>query len=310
MFMVSTGLLGVICLKGNGHFRITDKDSTFEYDEKKRRFSYRHSDRASLQLAAGVAAVCILVGSAVILVKPQQTYLYRYRDSSAKNKIEGPLGNLIMYGFESLRNSANTGGLANGKLGGVSDVTLDGQTDLIITFAPYSTNRIYLKAFVGDEYSWDHWDRDKDGDYPSPVNSEGHARGRMDIQNIDGAGDLKYYPYYTDIEAMNTYKEGDSLYSVEYSPSALAEPVMSSVDDKYLEIPEENMDSIRRFCESAGITEKTVWIMCCRRCIYTSWRIIRTHCIREPRRGMRIMSIISLIPRRRACVPIMPLRGR
>lgn len=28
MFMVSTGLLGVICLKGNGHFRITDKDST------------------------------------------------------------------------------------------------------------------------------------------------------------------------------------------------------------------------------------------------------------------------------------------
>ena len=26
MFMVSTGLLGVICLKGNGHFRITDKD--------------------------------------------------------------------------------------------------------------------------------------------------------------------------------------------------------------------------------------------------------------------------------------------
>ena len=57
MFMVSTGLLGVICLKGNGHFRITDKDSTFEYDEKKRRFSYRHSDRASLQLAAGVAAV-------------------------------------------------------------------------------------------------------------------------------------------------------------------------------------------------------------------------------------------------------------
>ena len=31
---------------------------------------------------------------------------------------------------------------------------------------------------------------------------------------------------------------------------------MSSVDDKYLEIPEENMDSIRRFCESAGITEK------------------------------------------------------
>lgn len=256
MFMVSTGLLGVICLKGNGHFRITDKDSTFEYDEKKRRFSYRHSDRASLQLAAGVAAVCILVGSAVILVKPQQTYLYRYRDSSAKNKIEGPLGNLIMYGFESLRNSANTGGLANGKLGGVSDVTLDGQTDLVITFAPYSTNRIYLKAFVGDEYSWDHWDRDKDGDYPSPVNSEGHARERMDIQNIDGAGDLKYYPYYTDIEAMNTYKEGDSLYSVEYSPSALAEPVMSSVDDKYLEIPEENMDSIRRFCESAGITEK------------------------------------------------------
>ena len=122
--------------------------------------------------------------------------------------------------------------------------------------------------------------------------------------------DLKYYPYYTDIEAMNTYKEGDSLYSVEYSPSALAEPVMPSVDDKYLEIPEENMDSIRRFCESAGITEKDsvdnvlqkVYIYFLKNYPYT------LHPGATP--GMRIMSIISLIPRRRACVPIMPLRGR
>jgi len=72
-----------------------------------------------------------------------------------------------MYGFESLRNSANTGGLANGKLGGVSDVTLDGQTDLVITFDTHiAQTGSNLKAFVGDEYSWDHWDRDKDGDYP------------------------------------------------------------------------------------------------------------------------------------------------
>lgn len=64
-----------------------------------------------------------------------------------------------MYGFEALRNRPNTGGIAEGQLGGVSSVITDGETDLELIFTPYSTDTIYLKAFVGDRYSVDHWER-------------------------------------------------------------------------------------------------------------------------------------------------------
>ncbi len=255
LFMMASGLFGVICLNGNGHYKITDKDSTFYYDARHHRLDYRHSDRASVQLVACVAMVCVVVVSIVMIIRPVKSFAYRYKDSSIKKSIEYPLGNLIMYGFESLRNSANTGGLANGKLGGVSDVSFDRQTDLILTFAPYSMERIYLKSFVGDAYSKDHWDPDPDGVYPLPADSGGHPWGKMDIKNIDGVSDLRYYPYYSDYADIKDSELLHNVYTVEYSPSALAEPTLPAVDDRYLDVPEDNIESIKTFCDSAGVTK-------------------------------------------------------
>lgn len=271
MLMGIAGMSGVICLKGNRHYRITDTDATFRSEKKKRRLIYRHSDRASLQLIGELAVVCVLVFVAVAVVKPVDSYYYRYRDSSAKKKIEAPLGNLIMYGFESLRNTMNTGGLASGKLGGVSDVTFDGETDLIVRFAPYSTDRIYLRAFVGDEYNWDHWNQDKESVYPSPVVSEGVSKGKMTIQNVDGMNGLLYYPYYTVYgdglkEALNDlgsadkteidgYKDDEKSLSVQYVPDVMAEPQEKTVDEKYLQIPEINRPVVADFCEKAGVKD-------------------------------------------------------
>lgn len=278
LFMISSGLLGVICLKGNGHFRITDNDNTFEYDSRRHKLVYRHSDRASLQLVACVIIACIVVGSMIMILKPIESYRYRYKDSTAKSRIEAPLGNLLMYGFEALRNTANTGGLANGRLGGVSDVNLDGETDLTVRFAPYSADRIYLKAFTGDEYSWDHWDRDRDGLYNSPSDTENEpvmAKGRMDIQNQDGAGNLVYYPYYTEYDDMlglvlggldedeakilkdreYDYTKYYLNYSVTYCPYIYDQTSLDKVDDRYLQIPDVNIPVLERFCQNAGIED-------------------------------------------------------
>ena len=51
-----------------------------------------------------------------------------------------------------------SGGISGGKLGGVSSVRPTYETDLIATFAPYSYDRMYLKAFTGCDYLTDHWD--------------------------------------------------------------------------------------------------------------------------------------------------------
>lgn len=271
MIMGIAGMVGVICLKGNRRFRIMDTDSTFESNLKKRRLVYRHSDRASLQLVAEVLVVCAIVFALAAVIKPINSYIYRYRDSSVKKEIEAPLGNLIMYGFESLRNTANTGGLASGRLGGVSDVSFDGETDLTVRFAPYSAERIYLRAFVGDEYSWDHWDRDQSGTYISPEISDDVQYGIMDIQNIDGMGNLLYYPYYTEYEeslgkamddtgALDTndiqgYDDKTRTLTVRYSPSIESEPKETEVDDRYLLVPEINQPVVAEFCEKAGIND-------------------------------------------------------
>lgn len=42
----------------------------------------------------------------------------------------------------------NTGGLTSGKLGGVSAVRLDYDTDLRVTFVPQNENRFYLRRFI------------------------------------------------------------------------------------------------------------------------------------------------------------------
>ena len=254
VFMVIAGLIGVICLNGNGHYRITDAESTFRYDGKKHRLSYRHSDRASFQLTVCIMIVSVIIGGVIMILKPADSFLYRYKNSSVKNRIEEPLGNLIMYGFESLRNSANTGGLANGQLGGVSDVYIDGQTDLIVRFAPYSSDRIYLRSFVGDAYDWNHWSRDQENMYPSPDNMDAHPHGRMDVKNVDGTQGVEYYPYYSEYDSA-IYDDDDGYYTYDYAPSALAEPVSDDPDPRYLAVPETNLKSVQKFCEKAGITE-------------------------------------------------------
>lgn len=64
----------------------------------------------------------------------------------------------IQSGFTGLFDRYDsTGGLNNGRLGGVSSIRPDFETDLRVTFAPYSYDTIYLKSFVGSHYNSNQW---------------------------------------------------------------------------------------------------------------------------------------------------------
>lgn len=64
----------------------------------------------------------------------------------------------VQSGFTGLLDRYDsTGGLNHGRLGGVSSIRPDFETDLIVTFAPYSYETIYLKGFTGSFYDENQW---------------------------------------------------------------------------------------------------------------------------------------------------------
>lgn len=64
----------------------------------------------------------------------------------------------IQNGFTGLLDRYDsTGGLNQGRLGGVSSIRPDFETDLTVTFAPYSYETVYLKSFTGSYYTSNQW---------------------------------------------------------------------------------------------------------------------------------------------------------
>ena len=133
----------------------------------------------------------------------------------------------------------STGGMSNGRLGGVSSVHPDFETDLIVTFAPYSYETVYLKAFVGIDYTGNSWTSSQQTitsitniyerenktnsymDFSSFLeskrlehyfssNGKYALKGKMLIENVDANPGYLYYPYYTTQSALDHYSVSNS----------------------------------------------------------------------------------------------------
>lgn len=195
VILLCAGIFGVIVLKGSRHYKLVFDDRQFDTIEKKGRLKtigYTQSGKIAAQITGVLLGIILLVLGVVNVAYPPDNFTYRFKNSTVKEKIEEPLGNLIMYGFEALRNRPNTGGIAEGQLGGVSSVITDGETDLELIFTPYSTDTIYLKAFVGDRYSVDHWEKDEGGMYPLPRVTDNNTKGENKVAEPDeAAGEAK-----------------------------------------------------------------------------------------------------------------------
>ncbi len=75
-----------------------------------------------------------------------------------KEKTDNYVKIFVQSGFTGLLDRYDsTGGLNNGRLGGVSEIRPDFETDLTVTFAPYSYDTVYLKGFTGSHYAGNQW---------------------------------------------------------------------------------------------------------------------------------------------------------
>lgn len=256
---VIAGIAGVYALKGNRHYRIPKHREQFQVQEKgtKKEIRYGQSGKSAAEMTLCFFLLSMLIVLIVSLVSPMSDFAYRRKKSSLKAQIEQPLGNVLLYGLSALRNIPNTGGMSGGKLGGVSSVLYDNETDLIVTWLPYSTEPVYLRAFIGDIYASDHWEKDADGLLPNPEETN-DGKARMDIKNVNAATEYLYLPpnvMLTEEEITNYQEEqgiiGGNTATYEFVPDNW--PIEKAGKDSYLQIPDENKEVLEKFCKDAGL---------------------------------------------------------
>ncbi|MCM1495998.1 MAG: transglutaminase-like domain-containing protein [Bacteroides sp.] len=239
VILLVTGYIAVWSIRSSGAYGMDRKHKDYKWKDKKGkklRIWYVQDAATMLQgMAAFILAVLLVYGMTAML-GGKDTFNIRYTQNPYKEESEDFVQELSTRGWSFFDRYASTGGISGGQLGGVGSVRPDYQTDLIVTFAPYSYEPVYLKAFTGIDYisqesKWinrmvtnEDYASDKTGyegdflKYLWNIKYDGYAwrndiypefkadfeideavlgRGVMRIQNVDGAVDYPYIPYYT-----------------------------------------------------------------------------------------------------------------
>lgn len=241
------GYMAVIVFKANGHFVVFAWDAPFRIRGlKKNRISYTQDAGIFRQTLTGMGVLLLGVVMMVELVWPSARFERLFKEDKLREKTQETIGNFILLGFPGMYNHyPSTGGMSGGKLGGVSNVRPDYQPDLIVSYTPYSTDAVYLKAFTGGRYGDNQWESlygretygvlgemqdgrylDPDADWKDDIevfqeeslyNEAGQlyeaevegarysASGVMDVRNVGASTEYLYYPYYTRFEDYSIY---------------------------------------------------------------------------------------------------------
>lgn len=295
VFCTIVGLGGILLGRTGGHYKkiLSRKKKREEKRRKRQKYiSYDQSAKINTQtmLLTGIMGIfCIW---AVGVVVPKAGFEGTKPDTGFKTMMDAAVLDVWQYGMDGLfGNQTAAGGMSKGKLGRNASVRPDYSTDLILTFTPYSTDTIYLKAYTGIVYGDSQWENDislfqiaenaqpweekfkREAMYTEAFElqkqyenseSERSARGIMKVENVDADVDFLYYPYYTIFDNYNDYQgfAGDGLAIGEertyvYYPATWkdnSEQLEHTVDDIYLDVPEKNQDAVAAFCDEMNLS--------------------------------------------------------
>lgn len=263
VFQLLCGFLLARMLEKAGHYDLHTSNDRYEW--KKGRLRYVYAGRTVMQAGICTLALtaCVLAVCAVIF--PQDKFHDKHPDNAWKKSTMGTMENFYIFGFAGLFNYYdNTGGLTSGRLGGISSIRLDYETDLRLTFAPYDENRFYLRRFVGQSYlaGQNRWASAQIQHYINAYeaklafySSKPYVGfGVAEVENV-AADSGVYLPYYsTDYDAAvypgrmqkyTYYTSGDNFAST---------PVMQEYTGDWLEIPSANEKAIAELVKDAGLS--------------------------------------------------------
>lgn len=94
-------------------------------------------------------------------------YTARNNNSSFKNTTDEIVAEVAMHGLSSLfmKDQYTPGGILHGKLGEVKEVYRDYETDLLVSYVPFSSDILYLSSFNGTTYFKNAWTFHSSGAY-------------------------------------------------------------------------------------------------------------------------------------------------
>lgn len=271
VILFTTGIITVYIFRQNRYQCHRPQPKVLQKSAQKHIFYGNFSSKAAVGALLSVTLLCSLVVSAVSFLFPRSAYMDGRGQSALKMQTMDTMENLYLLGIMGLINFyPTTGGLVNGRLGGVNSVRLDYEPDLTLEFVPYTYDRIYLKTFVGAEYipyenHWssedaaahaEGWDPDTARRLKAAFASDqdNYAKGLMKITNVAAMTGV-YLPYYSE-DIIKTITPGARQEYTYYPlliglPEGNAAPLSS---DLWLAVPETNLPAIAAFCEEAGLS--------------------------------------------------------
>lgn len=131
----------------------------------------------------------------------------------------------------------STGGLSGGRLGGVSQVRPDFQTDLEVTFVPINYEAVYLKGYTGTNYQASGWyvNSEDFSSYEDTRDIDYGNTARIRVENVGADARFKYLPYYSDRRNIE-YLEGNvDNYEITYKPALGYQDYADEKEDELLE---------------------------------------------------------------------------
>ncbi|MCH5264598.1 MAG: hypothetical protein J1F02_01775 [Lachnospiraceae bacterium] len=242
------------------HYKLETSDR--KYKRNKHTYSYIYSIRTMSQASALLVAVILIVLIFLSILFPKDDFHERYPAGAWKKQTGETVENLAIVGIAGLFNFYdNVGGLTSGRLGGVSAIRLDYQTDLTLTFVPTSMKRFYLRQFVGGKYQpvRNRWESVQNISQQTEEaiceaytqGSDYIGQGQIQVDNVGGKSGL-YLPYYS-MDADKavwvgrsqtyTYYNTDYMYTDE-NKSLQVDWNLESSKELYLDVPIEDAEAV------------------------------------------------------------------
>lgn len=272
-----TGLFLAASVRRSRHYDL-HYDNT-KYEREKNGYSYIYSARTIMQFGGCILAITSVVAIFLAIIMPKDTYHELHPAGSWKKQTADTVENLSVVGIAGLFNFyENVGGLTSGRLGGISALRLDYETDLTVTFVPAAEERFYLRQFVSREYEpfQNQWIRlsETEGSTDIPLSElageteramqqayeDGVPRmgkGQAVVKNIAGLSSV-YLPYYSpdlDQQVWVGRSQTYTYYTNFDENIQMKEHGLKRPDNlyEYLAIPEENLNAVEQIIQEAGL---------------------------------------------------------
>lgn len=239
---LGTGYLAVVIFKANGHYLAFAWSPPFQVKGlKKDRIAYTQDATIFKQILLRILGLAFCMVILVEAFLPASSFEGKFKNDRLRQQTADTIANFILLGFSGMFNHYDsTGGMSGGKLGGISNVRPDYLTDLVVSFAPYSNESVYLKGYTGGIYGDNQWESiygtgaedagqddiaifeeeslKKEGkalQKDVATGEEYSAYGVMDVKNVGADAAYLYYPYYTLFEDYSIYHNHSKMMSAQ-----------------------------------------------------------------------------------------------